>query len=227
MQNLKMNIYLNFFFALLMLVSKASFAQQINIIQKPIIFDSLRTKLSLTYLKEHYKLDQQQPTIKPIMIVLHYTEINTLQATYNTFNTSVLPNARAEISGASKLNVSSHYLIDRDGSIYQLLPDTVFARHVIGLNYCAIGIENFGGSNYPLTESQLLANENLVRYLSSKYPIQYLIDHYEYLQFKNTPLWLETDANYSTVKADPGKAFMTAIRAKLADLKLKPAPNSN
>lgn len=222
-----MNYYQRFFLFVLLLCSNASFAQNIDIIQKPIIFDSLRSQLSLDYLKKHHNLTQQQPTIKPVMIVLHWTEIQTMCSTFNTFNTSVLPQARAEISGASNLNVSSHYLIDRDGTIYQLLPDTIFARHVNGLNYCAIGVENVGGSTAPLTEAQLLANENLVRYLAHKYSIQYLIGHYEYLQFKNTPIWLETDANYSTVKTDPGKAFMTAIRAKLADLNLKGAPSPN
>ena len=42
------------------------------------------------------------------------------------------------------LNVSSHYLVDRDGTIYQLTPETILNRHAIGVNWCSIGIENIG-----------------------------------------------------------------------------------
>jgi N-acetylmuramoyl-L-alanine amidase len=128
-----------------------------------------------------------------------------MMGTYNAFNRSILPSDRKAISGASSLNVSSHYLVDRDGTIYQLLPDTTFARHVIGLNYCAIGIENVGSNDYPLTPAQLLANEKLIRYLAKKYPIQYLIGHYEHTLFKNTSLWRETNPYYHSDKSDPGK----------------------
>ncbi len=54
------------------------------------------------------------------------------------------------------------------------------ARHVIGLNHYAIGIENVGGVEgaLELTEAQVQSNAYLVRYLKNKYPtIQYLIEH--------------------------------------------------
>lgn len=208
---------------LLALSSTVGFSQ-IKIIDKPIIFDATRTRLSLDYLRKRHDLVQNQPTIKPTMIVLHWTASKSLISTYNTFNRSILPNNRKAIAGASSLNVSSHYLVDRDGTIYQLLADTLFARHVIGLNYCAIGIENVGSSNYPLTPAQLVANEKLIRYLSKKFPIQYLIGHYEHTLFKNTPLWRETNPYYHSDKSDPGIAFMKNIRLELQDLSLKGAP---
>ncbi len=104
------------------------------------------------------------------------------------------------------------------------MPENSFARHVIGLNYCAIGIENVGGSNFPLTEAQLEANEQLVRYLAKKYKIRYLIGHYEYTLFKNSSLWKETDPKYQTSKSDPGVDFMQKIRKNLADLNLSSSP---
>src|SRR5690606_6986009 len=128
------------------------------------------------------------------------------------------------IAKSGSLNVSSHFLVDRDGTIYRLLPDTVFARHVIGLNHCAIGIENVGSGKHPLTKEQLIANEQLVRYLKEKYNIEYLIKHIEYTLFKIISLWKEKDANYQTGKADPGVDFMQKIRESLKDLNLKPAP---
>jgi N-acetyl-anhydromuramyl-L-alanine amidase AmpD len=107
------------------------------------------------------------------------------------------------------------------------MPDTLFARHVIGLNYCAIGVENVGSEKHPLTRAQLIANEQLIRYLKGKYPIEYVIGHYEYTQFAGTPLWKEKDANYRTRKIDPGKDFMKGIRERIKDLNLKGAPSSD
>ena len=145
---------------------------------KPIIFDSQRSQLSLEYLKDRYGIIQNTPSIKPIMIVLHWTAIPSLEKTFDVFNRSTLPDARKGIQYASSLNVSSQYLVDRDGTIFQLMPDTLFARHVIGLNYCAIGVENVGSEKNPLTIAQLNANVQLIRYLKGKYPIEYVIGHY-------------------------------------------------
>jgi len=219
-----MNSLQKTFLTLLMVCAKLSFAQEIKIIDKPIIFDSVRTKLSLQYLKERHGLTKKEPKIEPIMIVLHWTAAKTMLSTFNAFNHATLNGDRRAIAGASNLNVSSQFLIDRDGTIYRLMPEDKFARHVIGLNYCAIGIENVGSSNFPLTVAQLKANEQLVRYLSKKYKIAYLIGHYEYTLFKNTTLWKETNPNYQTGKNDPGKDFMQKIRIHVADLGLKGAP---
>jgi hypothetical protein len=75
------------------------------------------------------------------------------------------------------------------------------------------------------TVKQLKANENLVRYLKSKYPIEYVIGHYEYKQFIGINLWKESDPGYLTEKTDPGKSFMKRIRNRLKDLNLKGAPD--
>lgn len=81
-----------------------------------------------------------------------------------------------------------------------------------------------GSEQAPLTKKQLKANEAVVRYLKTKYPIAYLIGHYEYKKFIGMPLWKETDPDYLTVKTDPGESFMKRIRHNLMDLNLKGAP---
>lgn len=222
-----MNSLLKTYLVILLVVGvKFSFAQQIKIIDKPIIFDSVRTKLSLQYLKERHRLIKKEPKIEPIMIVLHWTAAKTMESTFNAFNHATLNGDQKAIAGASNLNVSSQFLIDRDGTIYRLMPEDKFARHVIGLNYCAIGIENVGSSDFPLTQAQLKANEQLIRYLTNKYKIKYLIGHYEYTLFKNTALWKETNPKYQTGKNDPGVAFMQKIRTNIKDLDLKGAPKT-
>jgi N-acetyl-anhydromuramyl-L-alanine amidase AmpD len=213
-------------FILLLTVNITVQAQQINIVDKPISYDSTRIRLSLQYLKERHGIIQNTPTITPKIIVLHWTAARTISSTFNAFYPAKLPNGdRKDIAQVSSLNTSSQFLIDRDGTIYRLMPENYFARHVIGLNYCAVGIENVGSADFPLTDAQLKANELLVRYLCKKFQIEYLIGHYEYAKFKDTPLWKETNPNYLTGKNDPGIDFMQSIRKNVKDLKLKGVAN--
>jgi len=206
-------------FSLFACSPKATF----RIIDKPITWNAEREKLSIQYLKDRHGLEKNTATIEPKMVVVHWTAINNIEVTFDVFNPPTL-GGRADLTGASNLNVSSQFLIDRDGTVFRLLPDTAFARHVIGLNYLAIGIENIGSDDMPLTKAQLTANEKLIRYLKRKYPIEYVIGHHEYQNFQKTDLWKETDPNYRTVKSDPGDKFMIQLRKKLADLNLKPVP---
>ncbi len=210
--------------AFVLVTSCSSSRPTFRTIYKPIIFDSQRSALSLQYLNDRYHIVQSAPVIQPVMVVLHWTAIPSLEKTFDAFNRSTLPDARKGIQYASALNVSSQYLVDRDGTIFQLMPDTVFARHVIGLNYCAIGVENVGSEKQPLTKAQLKANVQLIRYLKEKYPIKYVIGHYEYKKFIGTPLWKETNPDYLTQKTDPGVSFMKKVRERIKDLHLEGAP---
>ena len=196
----------------------------ISINKMPIVYNQERIKLSLEYLKERHNIIQSTPTIVPKIIVLHYVGGGTLKSSFNYFNNIRIENGREYNKKQSQLNVSAHYLVDRDGEIYQLLSDTLFARHTIGLNYCAIGVENIGGKDNPLTEKQIIANAKLVRYLKSKYPIEYVIGHSEYGKFRKSKLWKETSATYFTGKEDPGVAFMQKVRILIKDLNLKYEP---
>ena len=185
-----------------------------EIVDKPIIFDEERIQLTKEYLEKRHGLQQDNPTIIPKIIVLHWTVIPTMQKTFDVFNPSKLP-GRPDLTTASSLNVSSQFLVDQDGTIYRLMPETTMARHVIGLNHSAIGIENVGGTgDYPLTKAQVKSNIWLVKYLSKKYPIEYLIGHYEYTNFEGHDLWLETDDGYRTEKTDPGEDFMAAVKKR-------------
>ena len=113
-------------------------------------------------------------------------------------------------------------MIDRDGTVYRLMDETVMARHIIGLNYSSKGIENVGGKGNidDLTPAQLNANIELISYLHNKYStLEYLIGHHEYTEFTQHPLWLERDKNYRTLKHDPGETFMNRLRPHFPQLK--------
>ena len=196
-----------------------------SIVDHPITFNEERKILTLEYLQNRYGLEQDSPRIEPKMIVLHWTVIPTFEKSFEAFDPVTLPNWRPDIKNVSGLNVSSQFMVDRDGTIYQLLPETTMARHVIGLNHCAIGVENVGGTEeLPLTKAQLKSNIWLVKYLKDKYDIDYLIGHYEYTLFENHPLWLEIDEGYRTVKTDPGPEFMANVRKAVKNLDFKELP---
>jgi len=198
----------------------------VKVIDKPIVFDDERKQLSLEYMSKRYGIEKNTPTITPKMIVVHWTAIPDFEQSFNAFKNSRLPNSRADITNASALNVSAQFLVDQDGSVYRLLPETTMARHVIGLNHCAIGIENVGGTpDKPLTNKQLKSNIKLIKYLKEQYPdISYVIGHYEYTLFEGHPLWLETDEKYRTEKKDPGEDFMKSIRKNTASLNWETIP---
>jgi N-acetylmuramoyl-L-alanine amidase len=192
---------------------------------RPISFSQERIDLTLAYRRIHQDPHAKDILIQPRMIILHWTGINSLDSTWHYFNRTRAEAARPELSAAGEVNVSAHFLVDRDGTIFQLMPETWMARHCIGLNHVAIGIENVGdGEKFPLTDAQAKANAALVRYLKATYPIDYLIGHMEYRRMEGTPLFVERDPNYRNNKPDPGNDFMRKVRALVKDLKLQGPP---
>lgn len=193
-----------------------------TIIQTPIINNYDRRKLSIQFLKEHHSIEVKKPKIVPKMIVIHRSNCDDYQTVFDSFNST------SSEANEQELNFSAHYLVDKDGTIYQLLPNTEFSRHVKGLNHSAIGIENIGDkSNGKLTTAQIDANTLLIKMLASEYPIEYVIGHYEYSQFVYHPLWQEQEDVVVNVVPDPGAENMANIRARLAELDLKPVPTKS
>ncbi len=190
-----------------------------------ISFDDERKKLTIEYRRIHQDPKADSIEIAPKLIVLHYTAGNSANGTWRYFNKTKMEGARAKLAKAGRVNVSAHFLVDRDGTIYRLVPENWMARHTIGLNHIALGVENVGdGKKYPLTKAQVKANIALVRELASRHSITHLIGHYESAKMESHEYWLELDPKYRNKKSDPGAAFMKSVRAGLKDLKLKGPP---
>ena len=166
------------------------------------------------YFDEHYGPNAPN-ALEPKMIVLHWTGVPSASSTWNTFASATL-GGRRDIRGAGSVNVSSHFLVDRDGTVHRLLPEDAFARHCIGFNHISIGVENVGGTKeQPLTEAQVDANVRLIRELRSRYPIDLVIGHHESKDFEAHPYFVELDPTYRSIKLDPGADFMEAVRVEL------------
>ncbi len=166
----------------------------------------------------------------PRMIVVHYTAIPTLAGTFSTFAPLEIDAGRELVAANGRLNVGIQFVVDRDGAIYALYPETAIARHVIGLNPVAIGIENVGDADLgeraagatPLTEAQVRADAALIRYLVRAHPtIEYVIGHQEYRDVEDprhpaNGLFHEAVPGYRTEKSDPGRRFLRQLRRALA-----------
>jgi N-acetyl-anhydromuramyl-L-alanine amidase AmpD len=184
-----------------------------------------REKLTLAYRKRHSDAAAMDLAIAPKVIVLHYTAGGSASATRTYFDAPRIEAARKELAAAGAVNVSSHFIVDRDGTIYQLQAVTRFARHCIGLNHVAIGIENVGDeSAFPLTAAQVAADAALVRWLAGQYRITHLLGHHEVMAFRDNAYYVEREAGYRNVKPDPGERFMALVRAEVADLGLRGPP---
>ncbi|SFT60546.1 N-acetylmuramoyl-L-alanine amidase [Selenomonas sp. GACV-9] len=186
---------------------------QLAIQDRPVLWTAKREQLIREYAKKHY--GREMVTIVPQAVVVHWTASHSAESTYKWFY--------KEDYADGTLNVGSQFLVDRDGTIYRLASETALCRHIIGYNWCAIGIENVGGVNNAedLTEEQLLANIKLIRYLQAKYPtIHHVFGHYQQDIARKSGLYREKVAGYRSIKQDPGPAFMKGLAMALADEKL-------
>jgi hypothetical protein len=192
----------------------------IEIVAWPLPNEEKRKQLTQMYLQTHYTGTLTGELVKdvvmePKMIVLHWTAASTSKSTWNTFSSAYL-SGRKDIQKGGALNVSAHFLVAQDGTIYQLLNENRIARHCIGLNHLSIGIENVGGGkNNPLTEAQVGANISLITHLSEQHDITHVIGHYEVKLMEGHSYFSEKDPKYRSIKPDPGTKFMLSVRKGL------------
>ncbi len=198
-------------------------APPLVIVDRPIVYDEARKRRSVAYRQRHEDPAADTHVIDPKVIVLHYTGGGDIDATWRYFNRGTVERGRTTVARAGDLNLSTHFLVDRDGTVVRLVPETWMARHVVGLNHLAIGVENVGdGDRFPLTPAQRAANVALIRDLRARFPgITHLIGHHEYRALESHPYFKEREADHRTDRGDPGPAFMQAVRAGLTDLGLK------
>ncbi|HEY5936445.1 MAG TPA: peptidoglycan recognition family protein [Kofleriaceae bacterium] len=191
------------------------------VVEAPIHWTAERERLTLEYRKRHNDPKATDLAIAPRVIVLHYTGGGSAKATRGYFDNVRIEASRPALAKGGAVNVSAHYLVDRDGTIYRLQDETRFARHCIGLNHIAIGVENVGDTKkWPLTDAQVAANVALVRDLARRFSITHLLGHHEVMSFRDHAYFVEREPGYQNDKPDPGAAFMARVRAEVGELKL-------
>jgi beta-N-acetylhexosaminidase len=184
------------------------------VVWKPIPFGSERLAQTAAYAKRHYGTATWRLRA-PRVIVQHYTTTNSFTGTWNTFASNAPDPELRERPG-----VCAHFVIDRDGTIYQLVKLTVMCRHTVGLNATSIGVEAVATSDAAVLENprQLQASLRLAAWLMQRYGIQLgdVIGHNESL---TSPYHTERYPSWRCqTHGDWKRASMDVFRAKLARL---------
>lgn len=123
-----------------------------SITWKPIPFPEKRLAETAAYAKRHYGVASWKLT-RPRVIVQHVTAGPSFSSAYWTFASDAPDGELHETPG-----ICAHYVIDTDGTIYQLVRTSVMCRHTVGLNWTAIGIEHVG-----MTDADVLGNAAQMR----------------------------------------------------------------
>jgi N-acetylmuramoyl-L-alanine amidase len=138
-----------------------------RVVQTPIPFGARRKREMRAYANRHYGIDDYRLR-RPRVIVEHYTASNSFSSAFNTFAADSPDVELGELPG-----VCAHYVIDRDGTVHQLVPTTIMCRHTVGLNWTAIGIEHVGVSDRQVlgNRRQRAASLRLTRMLQGRHRI--------------------------------------------------------
>jgi N-acetylmuramoyl-L-alanine amidase/Zinc carboxypeptidase len=177
----------------------------------PIPFGAERKRQMRRYSRRHYGAAKAK-LVEPRTIVQHYTASNSFAAAYDTFAANTRDVEFGELPG-----VCAHYLIDRDGTIHQLVSLRWRCRHTVGLNHTAIGIEHVGTADAAVmgNRRQLAASLRLTRWLQERFgiPTEDVIGHAESL---SSPYHHErVPAMRNRTHGDFAPATMRRYRARL------------
>jgi len=180
------------------------------IVQRPIPFPPERRAEMLAYVGRHYGIHTIH-LAHPQVIVLHFTAGTSFQSAWNTFAANQ-PDL-GELPGTC-----AHFIVDTDGTIYQLVPLSLMCRHTVGLNYSAFGIEDVGQSDREVlsNQPQFQATLGLILWLMQRFGIELrnVIGHNESL---TSPFHKELYAPWRCqTHSDWNHADMQIVRGYLA-----------
>jgi beta-N-acetylhexosaminidase len=133
----------------------------------PIPFGADRKAQMRRYSRRHYG-DAKARLVDPKVIVQHYTASTTYSSAFNTFAANA-----PDVEFGERPGVCAHFVIERDGTIHQLVSLRWRCRHTVGLNHTAIGIEHVGRSDAQVLGNgrQLRASLRLTRTLQGRFHI--------------------------------------------------------
>jgi beta-N-acetylhexosaminidase len=185
-----------------------------RIVWKPIPYGPKRRAEMAAYARRHYGIDTWRLQ-GPHVIVEHYTASDSFSSAWNSFASNTPDPELHELPGDC-----AHFIVDSDGTIYQLVRLNTMCRHTVGLNYTAIGIEHVGTSDQQILHDsrQLHASLWLTLWLAQRFQIKLanIIGHNESL---SSPYHRELYAPWRCqTHQDWKRADMTIYRHDLRQL---------
>ena len=171
-----------------------------------------------SYFRRHY--GDPRLTFKPSMLVMHYTVVPSASATWNGFRRGA--NMSAGDYGTVRGHVSVQLMIDKDGTIYKLMPLNRRCTGAYGVNHVALSVEMVARTESDLLSrpEQVLSSFRLARYLMSRFdiPLKKVVSHAE-VGRGEVPEYLDlADSAWpdryppSSARTDPGETYMAWLR---------------
>jgi len=153
--------------AVLLAAAAAAAVPPPHIVPRFVPFGAERRAETARYDERHYGVDTWRLR-HPRVIVEHYTATTTFGPVWNTFAANTPDPELGELPGTC-----AHFVVDRDGTIYQLVPLGTVCRHTVGLNYTAIGIEHVGTSDAAILDdpAELDASLRLTLWLMTRFHV--------------------------------------------------------
>ncbi len=173
-----------------------------------------RKREMAAYSKHHYGQYKWRLN-NPQLIVEHYAAAGSIGAIFSTFRTD-----QPDVEFHELPNVCSHFAVAASGAVYKFVPPTIRCRHVVGLNYTAIGIEHVGFSDQDILNrpGQLNGSLQFTQWLRCRFgiPVNQVIGHNESL---SSPFYKELDPRFrGQTHQDWNRADMNIYRADLTKL---------
>ena len=122
----------------------------------------------------HVGLGRQDPE----MIILHHT---------------VTPTVQSAINGLMGRGLSYHYIIDKNGKVFEMVDPHQVAEHALGYNRDTIGISFVGGGKFgPANELQIKASIRLIQELKREFRNLDTITGHKHVarNGKSDPMWI-------------------------------------
>lgn len=176
------------------------------------------------YFQRHYR--DPRITFHPSMIVMHYTVTDDAEAVWNGFERG----GRMDAGDFGLIfgHVSVQLMVDKDGTVYQLLPLDRRCTGAYGVNHVALSIEMIAADEADLLSRprQVWASFCLVRYLMQRFriPLSKVVSHNdvsigrlvlpEYLDYADSKWPYGYPPQF--FRYDPGMTYMAWLKTVLA-----------
>jgi beta-N-acetylhexosaminidase len=177
---------------------------------RKIPFGARRKRQMAAYSQRHYG-ERTWELSDPKVIVEHYTAGTSFDSAWNHFAANG-PHL-GELPG-----VCAHFIVDTDGTVYQLVSLRVRCRHAIGMNWTAFGIEHVGTNARDILSNarMMRASLRLTAWLMLRYDVNLgnVIGHAEILE---SPYHRERYPSWRcSTHADWNRSQMRVYRRRLA-----------
>jgi len=184
-------------------------AEQLGFIERPIVFDDERERLTREYRAARYGQVGVTSRIDPHGLVVHFTGAATLDASLALYRAPrVDPQLHPRLAARSPLGSSVHFVVDPEGDIYQLMPLNQMARHAGPLNTTALGVALVGSREADITSSQRVALSDLAAADIYGTPTPFLVGHHDIERLRRSAYWRDPADAPLVLPSVPGDFFM-------------------